>query len=168
MRQRELKRPGRNIVIALLLACATFYLYSLFLANTSFLHSGDQIGARQEGVLTIESCEPNWLLFGARSVCSGTIVPEGAQGRSDEFVKYVNKYSDLRGGAVGTAVPAKEVSGVFGMSWKAVPVPEAGFVPSLLIGPLAIAACSHGVFAAGLAVRWCFGVVRSSLAGARR
>ena len=133
VRSEQLRKPGRNFVIALLLSYAAFFDYAVFFAD-----SGP--GAPQpDGELVLASCEPNWLVFGARAHCTGTVTPGPNHLREGTPSRYDMAFSRFEESEVGKPIqvhdPSKSDSG---KQWHSINAVERPFTAELLIGVFAL------------------------------
>lgn len=133
-------------IMATVLTYAAYFTYGVFIAGT------DQGRPEAEAQLTVRSCSPNWLLFGARSYCAGTIVTPG--GKS---IEYRSQFSEFAAADIGRETPVYgEFEGFSGRTWKSVRATEPAVGAKLVIGPLFIGAVGF----------WYLFVVRTVIRGA--
>ena len=135
-RRARLRRPGRNVLIAVVLSYAAFFAYAVGLADT-----GAGPDAEVDGTLVVRDCAANPLVLGLRSTCTGTIEPGPGHLQEGTPLGYAASYSPLTAEDVGTPVPMHDTSAATGPEgWERVGDEQAPFAAKLAVGPLALLA----------------------------
>lgn len=138
VRRAQSARPWRNLLIGLVVGYAAFFDYGVFIAESG---SGNP---EAEGELMIQSCEPNWLVLGARSQCSGTVTPGASHLRAGASMDFESSFSRFEAEDVRHAIPVYDTSiSDSGEQWRTTESVDSPLLAKLLIGPLVMIAAGY-------------------------